>query len=125
MGDARGTVEAVARSSYGRLLAYLSLQTRDVAGAEDALGDALVSALASWPVDGLPKQPEAWLLTAARRRLIDQARRRRVRERHQESLRFLASDAAAAAASGEAFPDRRAELPFVCAHPASAPALHP
>src|SRR5262249_56339464 len=85
MGDARGTVEAVARASYGRLLAYLSSETRDVAGAEDALGDALVSALTSWPIDGLPKQPEAWLLTAARRRLIDQARRRGVRERHQES----------------------------------------
>jgi RNA polymerase sigma-70 factor (ECF subfamily) len=124
MGDARGTVEAVARSSYGRLLAYLSSETRDVAGAEDALGDALVSALASWPIDGLPKQPEAWLLTAARRRLIDQARRRRVRERHQESLRFLASDSAAAGAGGEAFPDRRAELLFVCAHPAIDPALH-
>ena len=71
MADARRTVEAVARSSYGRLLAYLCSDTRDVAGAEDALSDALVSALASWPTDGVPKQPEAWLLTAARHRLID------------------------------------------------------
>ena len=59
MADARGAVEAVARSSYGRLLAYLSSETRDVAGAEDALGDALVSALTSWPADGVPNQPEA------------------------------------------------------------------
>jgi RNA polymerase sigma-70 factor (ECF subfamily) len=124
MSDAHGAVEAVARSSYGRLLAYLSAQTRDVAGAEDALGDALVSALASWPTDGVPRQPEAWLLTAARRRLIDQARRRRVREEHHESVRRLASDAAAAAASADAFPDRRAELLFACAHPAIDPALH-
>jgi predicted RNA polymerase sigma factor len=125
MADARGAVEAVARSSYGRLLAYLSSETRDVAGAEDALGDALVSALTSWPADGVPNQPEAWLLTAARRRLIDHARRRRVREEHQEWVRRLASDAAAArAAGGDAFPDRRVELLFACAHPAIDPALH-
>ena len=124
MEDARGTVEAVARSSYGRLLAYLSSSTRDVAEAEDALGEALVSALASWPVDGVPKQPDAWLLTAARHRLIDQARRRRVREEHQESLRRLFPDATAPAVDGDAFPDRRAELLFVCAHPAIDPALH-
>jgi predicted RNA polymerase sigma factor len=124
MGDARTAVEAVARSSYGRLLAYLGSETRDVAGAEDALSDALVSALASWPTDGVPNQPEAWLLTAARRRLIDQARRRRVREEHQEWVRRLAEDAAATTASGQVFPDRRAELLFVCAHPAIDPALH-
>jgi predicted RNA polymerase sigma factor len=124
MEDARGTVEAVARSSYGRLLAYLSSSTRDVAEAEDALGEALVSALASWPVDGVPKQPDAWLLTAARHRLIDQARRRRVREEHQESLRRLGPDATAPAMDGDTFPDRRAELLFVCAHPAIDPALH-
>ena len=124
MEDARGTVEAVARSSYGRLLAYLSSSTRDVAEAEDALGEALVSALASWPVDGVPKQPDAWLLTAARHRIIDQARRRRVREEHQESLRRLFPDVAAPAVDGDTFPDRRAELLFVCAHPAIDPALH-
>jgi predicted RNA polymerase sigma factor len=124
MEDARGTVEAVARSSYGRLLAYLCSRTRDVAGAEDALGEALVSALASWPIDGVPKQPEAWLLTAARHRLIDQTRRQRVREHHGESLRRLATDSAVTAAGGEAFPDRRAELLFVCAHPVIDPALH-
>jgi predicted RNA polymerase sigma factor len=124
MEDARGTVEAVARSSYGRLLAYLCSQTRDVAGAEDALGEALVSALASWPIDGVPKQPEAWLLTAARHRLIDQARRQRVRDHHGESLGRLATDSAVTAAGGDAFPDRRAELLFVCAHPVIDPALH-
>ena len=124
MEDARGTVEAVARSSYGRLLAYLCSQTRDVAGAEDALGEALVSALASWPIDGVPKQPEAWLLTAARHRLIDQARRQRVRDHHQESLRRLTADSDVTVADGDAFPDRRAELLFVCAHPVIDPALH-
>jgi predicted RNA polymerase sigma factor len=66
MGDAQRAVEAVARASYGRLVAYLSSETRDVAGAEDALGEALLAALTSWPRDGVPEQPEAWLLTAAR-----------------------------------------------------------
>jgi predicted RNA polymerase sigma factor len=113
----------VARSSYGRLLAYLCSGTRDMAGAEDALGDALVSALTSWPRDGVPDHPEAWLLTAARHRLVDQARRARVREDHGETLRWLASEAMTTASSG-AFPDRRAELLFVCAHPAIDPALH-
>ncbi len=124
MNDAPGTVEVVARSSYGRLLAYLCSATRDVASAEDALGEALVSALASWPSDGIPKQPEAWLLTAARHRLVDQARRRRVREQHQESLRTLAAGSAAPVSNSDAFPDRRAELLFVCAHPVIDPALH-
>ena len=124
MEDARGTVEAVARASYGRLLAYLSSETRDVAGAEDALSDALVAALTSWPRDGVPRQPESWLLTAARHRLIDQARRRRVRDDHEGTLQRLADESAATEAERGAFPDRRAELLFVCAHPAIEPALH-
>jgi len=122
--DARRTVEAVARASYGRLLAYLSSETRDVVGAEDALGDALLAALTSWPKDGVPRQPESWLLTAARHRLIDQARRRRVRDEHEGTLRRLAAESTARAVAGGTFPDRRAELLFVCAHPAIEPALH-
>ncbi|TMK77835.1 MAG: RNA polymerase subunit sigma-70 [Actinobacteria bacterium] len=124
MEDARRTVEAVARASYGRLLAYLSSETRDVVGAEDALGDALLAALTSWPKDGVPRQPESWLLTAARHRLIDQARRRRVRDEHEGTLRRLAAESTATAVAGGTFPDRRAELLFVCAHPAIEPALH-
>jgi RNA polymerase sigma-70 factor (ECF subfamily) len=122
--DARGIVETVARTSYGRLLAYLSSETRDLAGAEDALSDALVAALISWPKDGVPRQPEAWLLTAARRRLVDQARRKRVRHEHEGTIRHLVAERAATALTGNTFPDRRAELLFVCAHPAIDPALH-
>jgi hypothetical protein len=59
------TIERVARESYGRLVAYLSAHTRDVASAEDALSNALVKALTTWPRDGVPQNPEAWLLTAA------------------------------------------------------------
>ena len=68
MDDARRAVEAVARDSYGRLVAYLSSHTRDVAAAEDALGDALLAALDTWPRDGAPRAPEAWLLKSARNR---------------------------------------------------------
>src|SRR5262249_38989057 len=89
MAEAHRTVEEVARSSYGRLLAYLSSRTRDVAGAEDALGDALLSALTTWPRDGVPRNPEAWLLTSARNRLIDRARHTRVLEEHADALGLL------------------------------------
>jgi len=122
MDEAQRTVEAVARSSYGRLLAYLSAETRDVAGAEDALAESLLAALDTWPRDGVPRRPEAWLLTAARHRLIDEARRTRVRSDHADTLARLAAETPAAT-SDDAFPDRRAELLFVCAHPAIDEAL--
>src|SRR6059058_3723798 len=71
--DARRAIERAARDSYGRLIAFLSARSRDVAAAEDALADAFHAALETWPRTGVPNQPEAWLLTAARRRLIDNA----------------------------------------------------
>jgi RNA polymerase sigma-70 factor (ECF subfamily) len=123
MNDARGRIEEVARLSYGRLVAYLAAQTRDVAAAEDALGDALLAALATWPVDGVPATPEAWLLTAARRRLLDLARHTRVRDDHAETLRLIAAQSAAAKPVA-VFPDERLKLLFVCAHPAIDPSLH-
>jgi RNA polymerase sigma-70 factor (ECF subfamily) len=124
MDEGHRTVEAVARSSYGRLLAYLSSDTRDIAGAEDALSEALLAALESWPKDGVPRQPEAWLLTSARHRLIDQARRARVRDAHADTLALLAMEAARTRTGEDTFPDRRAELLFVCAHPAIDATLH-
>src|SRR5262245_426748 len=124
MADARHTVEAVARSSYGRLLAYLSSQMRDVDDAEDALGEALLAALESWPTDGIPKEPGAWLLTVARHRLVDRARRARVRSEHAHVLEALATEPSGSAGTDEVFPDRRVELLFVCAHPAIDPTLH-
>jgi RNA polymerase sigma-70 factor (ECF subfamily) len=57
--DTHRTIERVARESYGRLVAYLSVHTHDLASAEDALSNALVSALNHWPQDGVPKNPEA------------------------------------------------------------------
>src|SRR5262249_42876021 len=97
MDDVRRTIEAVARESYGRLLAYLSARLRDVAAAEDALGDAFVKALTTWPRDGLPQAPEAWLLTAARHRLLDRARRdQRLQTASARALELLTAKAEAA-----------------------------
>lgn len=67
-GQARCTAEAVARRSYGGLVAFLAARTRDVAGAEDALPEAFAAALANWPLRGCPSNPEAWLLTVARKK---------------------------------------------------------
>ena len=68
-------VELAARESYGRLLAWLTSRCGSIAMAEDALADALAVAVRKWPDDGVPDNPEAWLLTVARRRLIDEQRR--------------------------------------------------
>ena len=75
--QAREAAEAVARRSYGKLVAFLAARTRDVAAAEDALSDAFATALVDWPAHGMPASPEAWLMTVARRKLIDADRRRR------------------------------------------------
>ena len=110
--------ERVARESYGRLLAFLAARTRDVAGAEDALSEAFAAALRLWPVDGVPDNPDAWLLTVARRRQTDQLRRRQTRSAGEEHLTLIADELDAAAAEAGPIPDRRLALMFACAHPA-------
>ncbi|HEY8994166.1 MAG TPA: DUF6596 domain-containing protein [Lacunisphaera sp.] len=110
-------IEAVARNSYGRLVAYLAARSGDVAGAEDALSEAFGAALRRWPEDGVPLKPEAWLLHAARNRLVDAARHAQVRKR-TEPLLQLTTDAETVAAMNPTFPDERLKLLFVCAHPA-------
>jgi len=114
---ARSTADAVARRSYGKLVAFLAARTRDVASAEDALSEAFASALADWPLKGCPANPEAWLLTVARRKLIDASRRRSTGEAATGELQILAEGLDAAAADTE-IPDRRLALMFACAHPA-------
>ena len=120
--EARVEAERVARDGYGRLLAFLASRTHDVAVAEDALADAFAAALAHWPVTGVPRVPEAWLLVTARRRMSDEARRRRVRERDQDRLLHAAEEATARCAEDDAIPDERLQLMFACAHPAIDPA---
>jgi RNA polymerase sigma factor (sigma-70 family) len=114
-------IEAVARNSYGRLIAFLSARSGDVAGAEDALSEAFVAALEKWPIEGVPLKPEAWLLHAARNRMIDAARRHQVRQNSKNFLEQISEEAQAAAVTHEHFPDERLKLLFVCAHPAIDP----
>jgi RNA polymerase sigma-70 factor (ECF subfamily) len=109
--------DAVARRSYGKLVAFLAARTRDVAQAEDALADAFAAALRDWPVNGCPSIPEAWLMTVARRKLIDGARRRVTAEAVTGDLQLLSDGFAAAESIGE-IPDQRLALMFACAHPA-------
>jgi len=110
---ARRTADAVARNSYGKLVAFLAARTRDVAAAEDALSEAFAAALSDWPRKGCPTNPEAWLLTVARRRSIDMARGRLRGEAAVEQLQLIS-----ASADDSEIPDQRLALMFVCAHPA-------
>jgi RNA polymerase sigma-70 factor (ECF subfamily) len=117
------TVERVARESYGRLVAYLSVHTRDLAGAEDALSEALLKALTTWPRDGVPQNPEAWLLTTARRSLIDFFRHQEVAAAREPDLLLFARSTNGTSMETD-YPDERLKLLFVCAHPAIDPAMH-
>jgi RNA polymerase sigma-70 factor (ECF subfamily) len=120
-GDARATTDAVARRSYGKLVAFLATQTRDVAAAEDALSEAFAAALSDWPKNGCPENPEAWLMTVARRKFLDFARRQ---TREITSENFEETLAAIEAGSNQSpIPDRRLGLMFACAHPAIEPAI--
>jgi RNA polymerase sigma-70 factor (ECF subfamily) len=120
--EARAAAETAARRSYGKLLAYVAAQTRDVAAAEDALAEAFARALADWPKSGVPRQPEAWLLTAARRKAIDAARRRKSAAAAAAHLTLVLDELAEAAERPAEIPDRRLALMFACAHPAIDPA---
>jgi predicted RNA polymerase sigma factor len=119
--EVRRTADAVARRSYGKLVAFLAARTRDVAAAEDALAEAFASALSDWPTSGCPANPEGWLLTVARRKLIDGFRRRRTGEAASAQIQLLAEGMEEVAAKVEqdmAIPDQRLALMFACAHPA-------
>jgi predicted RNA polymerase sigma factor len=116
-GHAQKTADEVARRSYGKLVAFLAARTHDVAVAEDALSEAFLSALADWPRNGCPANPEGWLLTVARRKVIDAARRHSTTEAAAGELQIIAEGLEAAAAESADIPDRRLALLFACAHP--------
>ena len=117
-GLSHAAAEAVARRSYGKLVAYLAQRTRDVAAAEDALSDAFAAALTDWPASGIPRQPEAWLLAVARRKAVDAARRRHTSEAAVAEIRLMAEEIESNRASAPEIPDERLALMFACAHPA-------
>ncbi|HLK74574.1 MAG TPA: DUF6596 domain-containing protein [Streptosporangiaceae bacterium] len=137
-GEAASSASVAARDSYGRLLALLAATTSDLAAAEDALADAFERALRTWPAQGVPASPDAWLLTVARNRLRDEWKSARVQrsvplEPGPDALppgREALAPGRDALAPGwdalahiedidvDAIPDRRLELMLVCAHPA-------
>jgi len=105
------------------LLAFLAARAGgDVAAAEDALSEAFAAALTQWPATGVPDKPEAWLLTAARRRLIDWQRRGATRLHAMAALHQALEAAQTVVDAGHDFPDERLKLLFVCAHRAIDPA---
>lgn len=118
--SAHPAAERAARESYGRLVALLASKSGDLAESQDALGEAFVSALETWPRDGVPANPDAWLFTAARRALIDRHRHVQVRDAAAPELQWLDAMHAVDPSDPMPFPDERLKLLFVCAHPAIA-----
>jgi predicted RNA polymerase sigma factor len=118
--DSHAAAARAARESYGRLVALLAASTRDIALAEDALSDAFERALRTWPTNGVPENPQGWLMTVARNRTRDLLASAAVR-----TSAPLEVDIAATMADpgSSAIPDKRLELLFACAHPAIDPAI--
>lgn len=121
--EAHQVIEQTARNAYGRLLSYLAVNWHDLQAVEDAIGDAFLAALETWPKIGIPDKPEAWLVTAARRRLIDRARRTRVSESALPTLIAMSEDTQRLASLNTGFPDERLRMMFLCTHPAIDPAM--
>lgn len=117
MNSAAGeSAERALRTSYGRLLALLASADGDIVGAEDAIADAFERALRSWPIDGVPTNPNGWLLTAARNRRRDvwkSASNRTSVPLDPEVHTRVHLDAL----DPDALPDKRLELMAACAHP--------
>ena len=118
-------LEDVVREEWGHLVALLLSQFRRLDLVEDALGDAVESASRTWPADGVPDNPAGWLMTAARRRVLDRLRTEEVArrklplvrtdvQRHQEGARTMAD-------GGSLVEDDVLRLVLMCAHPALAP----
>lgn len=123
MTSATDALTETARTEYGRMVGILASWCGNLELAEDALQDAMTRALEKWTEDGVPNSPAAWLLTAARRRIIDVGRRSKL---HREKVDLIGVTAPSSAAPDlaeelDAFEDKRVELLFACCHPALKP----
>ena len=118
-------LEDVVRDEWGRLVALLLAQFRRLDLVEDALGDAVEAASRTWPADGVPANPAGWLMTAARRRLLDRLRTEEVARRKEPMLVVEADQrqegARTMADTGGLVEDDVLRLVLMCAHPALAP----
>ncbi len=115
---AAAQIETTFREEHGRVLAALISQLEDFELAEDALQDALVNALERWEIDGVPRNPGAWLLTVARRRAIDRLRRAATLVSEEIVLDSLVAQDEPEV--DDSLPDDRLKLMFTCCHPALA-----
>jgi predicted RNA polymerase sigma factor len=118
-------VSEIARASRGRLVAMLAAATRDISAAEDAVSEAFASALQKWRSD-FPRNPEGWLMTAARNRLRDNAKSAFTRtsvplEPAHEEHESMSQNAHQELLTD--IPDQRLKLMFACAHPSINPAV--
>ena len=123
MNDAKTVAEAVFREEGGRIVASLIRLSGSFDLAEEAMQDAFASALANWPMRGIPEKPGAWITAVAHRKLIDYTRRQATRNEKQDALQYETKKTAA----GEdvspdemsvTYPDDRLRLIFTCCHPA-------
>lgn len=121
-GEIHRVAQAVARRSYGKLVALLSSRTRDLAAAEDALSEAFAAALKSWPLTGIPDNPEGWLVVAAKRKIIDAQRAEKRNQAASDTIALLADELSHT--ETPEIPDHRLALMFACAHPAIDGNLH-
>jgi RNA polymerase sigma-70 factor (ECF subfamily) len=117
------TIEQVFREESGKIMASLIRLSGSFDWAEEALQDAFISALSSWPEKGMPANPTAWIMTAARNRLVDFARRDRTRADKETAVAYdieLRSHGNNPAPEDDAMhlPDDRLRLIFTCCHPA-------
>jgi len=113
-------IERVFRQDYGRCVATLNRFLADLGSAEEAVQEAFVIALRTWPRDGIPPNPTGWIITTARNRAIDRLRRESSREAKHEESALLHS--AAEQEEVGAVRDDQLRLIFTCCHPALAPA---
>jgi RNA polymerase sigma-70 factor, ECF subfamily len=122
-GAARAMVDTVYRAESRRVLATLIRLLGDFDRAEEALQDAFAAAVEHWPVDGVPQNPRAWLVSTGRFKAIDAMRRRGRFDASQAEIvhRFELDAQAAAAREDEDIPDDRLRLIFTCCHPALTP----
>jgi RNA polymerase sigma-70 factor, ECF subfamily len=123
--EASARAAQVARASYGRLVALLAARSGDIAAAEESLSDAFLAALETWPKSGIPDNPEAWLMAAAKNRIIDRFRRNaRSPVTAVDELPDVIDDMQHDVTIDGPIPDQRLGLMFVCAHPAIDASVH-
>lgn len=115
MDDALAAVHRAFRSEYGRTVAILMRSIGDLDAAEDAVQDAFTAAAGTWPAQGVPPNPQAWIVTTARRRAIDRIRRTQTEQRYAPQI------ARSSVAEPEGDGDDELRMILLCAHPSLSP----